>query len=247
MTTTIGVRDRLSPEVIRQAPRDVEILRNHARGKSYKDIAKQYGYANPSGPQKRVARLQRITALQLDPFYWSLEMYRLEDLYYALHFDAFGRGISTRRQLAASKLMLNIINLEAELTANFTVVPDLSQPTAGIDVDTVLQLADTEPTNLWTEALQLRAKGHRFQTIAAHLGLSGKGAAYKRVDADLNRYLLDAVHRHRARAVLDLNKLQVAIWAEATRPSPDHAATREVLEIIRRRCELLSLFPHAPD
>lgn len=73
-----GGRFVASPDT---AERDAEACRLRSRGMSYPAIAKQLGYADPSGASKAVSRALRVTRQDAAEEVRTMELSRLDDLY----------------------------------------------------------------------------------------------------------------------------------------------------------------------
>ena len=102
-------------------------------------------------------------------------------------------------------------------------------------------------------ALRLRCAGKPYHEIAKAIGVKTTGAAHKCVSRALQRVEVDlrqAASRLRAQEVARLDELTKAIWEQAVGikddlgvevTKPDLRAVDRVIEIMRRRAQLLGL------
>src|SRR5690348_9182032 len=99
-----------------------------------------------------------------------------------------------------------------------------------------LRIVATERT---AEALELRKAGHSYAAIAAKLGYSNQGAAYKAVKRALDRTLQEPADELRRVEVERLDDLLAGLWDKAK--GGNLWAVDRALAIMQRRAELLGL------
>ena len=89
------------------------------------------------------------------------------------------------------------------------------------------------------QALQLRMGGASYSAIAAQMGSSGAGTAYKQVRAALREMLQEPADAVRAIELERYDRLMLAHWPTALRG--DIQASAMVLRIMERRAAMLGL------
>ena len=95
-------------------------------------------------------------------------------------------------------------------------------------------------------AVELAINGTSYGAIAAEVGYSHRGTAYKAVHKALAERVSVGVDQLRRLEVARLDALQAAVWDKAL--AGDSAAVNTVLRIIEQRARLLGLGrEHFPD
>ena len=89
------------------------------------------------------------------------------------------------------------------------------------------------------QALELRAAGHSFESIAQTIGYSGPSGAYKAVVSALDKTLQEPAENLRQLELERLDAMLTAIWPQALKGYL--GAIDRVLKIIERRSKLLGL------
>jgi len=90
------------------------------------------------------------------------------------------------------------------------------------------------------QALKMALQGSCFEDIAAALGYSGRGSAWKAVQAGLAQDTIQSARESRALEVARLDALQVAYWDKAVEEG-DLKAADLVMRVIAQRIRLLGL------
>jgi transposase-like protein len=93
-------------------------------------------------------------------------------------------------------------------------------------------------------AVELAIDGASYAAIAAEVGYSHRGTAYKAVHKTLAERITEGVDTLRRLEVARLDTLQAALWPKAL--AGDTAAVNTVLRIIEQRTRMLSLGPESP-
>ena len=88
-------------------------------------------------------------------------------------------------------------------------------------------------------AVELAINGASYAAIAAEVGYSHRGTAYKAVHKALAERVTEGVDELRRLELARLDLLQAAVWDKAL--AADSAAVNTVLRIIERRAKLLGL------
>jgi hypothetical protein len=209
-----------------QVRRDLEAFELWAQGRTYATVAERMGYKSASGAHKAVERIRARCEVEDRALSVRVEWTRLE----ALHGALWPLLDDARRGDGAVRRLLQIGDLRAELTGDFTV-----------DLPALGRRSPAHVTGVWTEALTWRAAGVDFATIARRLRLSDRSAARRRVAAELDAFVAGPVNAHRVTAGERLDELQCKIWDRAVGARPRFEAVDAVLKIIGNRIRLLGL------
>ena len=175
----------LSPRRLAQVRRDLEAFELWAQGRTYASVAERMGYTSASGAYKAVERIRARCEVEDRALQVRVEWARLE----ALHGALWPLIDDARRGDGAARRLLQIGDLRAELTGDFTV-----------DLPALGRRRPAHVTGVWTEALTWRAAGVDFATIARRLRLSDRSAARRRVAADLDAFVAGPVNALRVTA-----------------------------------------------
>jgi hypothetical protein len=89
--------------------------------------------------------------------------------------------------------------------------------------------------------MQLREAGVSFEKIAESLGYRDRSSAYKAVMAGLRAARLEPAKALRQLELRRLDKLWLALWAQATAKPPDYASFDRLIKIMQRRAALTGL------
>jgi hypothetical protein len=90
------------------------------------------------------------------------------------------------------------------------------------------------------KAVQLLRDGHSYDEIAAHLGYTNRGAAWRLVRNALAREVDLSAQEYLQLSLDRLDAILCGWWEQAT-TGGDYAAARTVLRVIEDQCRLLGL------
>jgi hypothetical protein len=231
MTWRYASSGSLSPKRLALVRRDAEVLDLCRQGFTYAAIASTMGYAGASGPYKAAVRALARCTHPDRPRLIHLEYERLEALYAPMAAElATNRDPARQDQLIAE--MLHVLDVRAELTDNYRV-----------GLPKIRRRSPARRMGVWTDALQQRLDGAKFDEIAAACGLSDGSAARKRVAMQLDAFAGEAAENFRTKVTAHYDHMQYLLWDEATAEQPSLTAVDAICEVISRRISINGLAP----
>lgn len=224
----------LSSQHLKLVRSDAKILDLYRRNRTYADVAKAGGYATASGARKAVQRaLDRCVPPDRAELI-RIEYHRLEALYAALRTELDDDATPARQNRLGSRI-LRVLDLQVELTANFTAaIPPLQRR------------SPARPVGVWSETLQQRVDGATLDELADCYGVSDRSAARKKLDRELADFAAGSVAAYRDEYATLLDKFQSQFWEAAVADPPDLNAVDAVCKVIARRIRGLGLAPTKP-
>jgi len=164
-----------------------------------------------------------------------LEQLRLEALYAALAAELGTDPTDPARQDRLTSRMLQVLDLQSQLTAGFTV-----------DLPPVKRQSPTRTVGVWSETLQQRLDGANLDQLAETYAVGDRSAARKKLRRELDDFAAGSASAYRDEFAARLDELQHAQWEAATADRPDLGAVDIVCRIIGRRIRVLGLAPTDP-
>lgn len=224
----------LSPRHLQLVRSDAELLDLHRSGLTHTGVAAAGGYATASGARKAVKRALDRCAHPDRAMLVHLEYHRLETLYAALWNDFDSDPTPARRNRLTTRI-LAVLDLQAKLTADFTVdLPPIKRP------------SPARPVGVWSTTLQQRLDGATLDQLATAYGVGDRSAARKKLARELDDYAAGSASAYRDEHAARLDEAQLAHWDQATADRPDLGAVDIVVKIITRRIRVLGLAPTDP-